>query len=488
MTTYSQAIILICGPLILVAPVLAWIGIGRFAYRTTRVWYAACFALACVYILLVARPFVPGVLSYNFAQTLKILSLCMLIYALKVNLGEPLVHKKFFTALLLANAGIYQILRANVDESTVVIYNQILFIWLDGWVLWKAWLLSRKYESRGAILICLGAVVIEIAYLLRVAAQYEGVGVGSLALFGWDTSSVVLAGIIDLLCKNVGFFGFVLEKANQEKRQAELSSLQSKIKLEGSMLREAELGQLVHERDEMLRMLSHESRVSTLETLSSNLSHEINQPLATILLNAETARSMLAEDSLDRAELTETLDAVISENKRATQIVQRIRDLAKNKPITMQMFELLPVVETALGIIKADLDQKGLCLSYDPTEFQRSVYGDPLLLNDVLLNLIKNAAESLMQSPHADRCIVLRCEVVAGEMVVVEVADNGVGIPEEVAQHVFDPFFTTKEAGLGLGLALSRSIMSRMLGDLRFEQASGWTKFRISMKNSVVNA
>lgn len=488
MTTYSQAIVLICGPLILVAPVLAWIGTGRFADRTTRVWYAACFALACAYILLVARPFVPSILSYNFAQTLKVLSLCMLIYALKINLGEPLVQKKFFIALLVANAAIYQILRANVDESTVVIYNQILFIWLDGWLLWKAWLLSRKYESRGAILICLGAAVIEIAYLLRVAAQYEGVGVGSLALFGWDTSSVVLAAIIDLLCKNVGFFGFVLEKSNQEKRQAELSSLQSKIKLEDSMLREAELGQLVHERDEMLRMLSHESRVSTLETLSSNLSHEINQPLATILLNAETARSMLEEDSLDRVELTETLDAVISENKRATQIVQRIRDLVKNKPITMQMFELLPVVETALGIIKADLSQKGLCLSYDATEFQRSVYGDPLLLNDVLLNLIKNAAESLMQSPNADRSIVLRCEVVAGEMVVVEVADNGVGIPEEVAQHVFDPFFTTKEAGLGLGLALSRSIMSRMQGDLRFEQASGWTKFRISMKNSVVNA
>lgn len=205
--------------------------------------------------------------------------------------------------------------------------------------------------------------------------------------------------------------------------------------------------------------LAHLSRVTMLGELSGSLSHELNQPLTAILSNAQAALRFLANDQGDIDEVRLILEDIVSEDKRAGEIIRRLRLLLKKGEVNLQPLNMNEVVQDALKLIRSDLMNHGITLRAELDEAIPAVSGDRVQLQQVLLNLIINASDAMSGVPTEGRQLLVRTMLAPADGVQVSVVDNGSGIPPEALQRVFEPFFTTKSLGMGLGLAVCNTII-----------------------------
>ncbi len=214
------------------------------------------------------------------------------------------------------------------------------------------------------------------------------------------------------------------------------------------------------------QQLAHVSRVSTVGELGQNLAHEINQPLAAILANAESAKQLLAGEPPDLKEASEALDDIMADNKRAQEVIRRIRNLVKNTPSAHTRIDLSRVTAEAIKVIQTDAAAKGVAIDLDLESVLPPVLGDPVQLQQVALNLIVNAMEAVSQNQFPPRLVTVKTGRDGEGSVCLWVSDTGAGIELQTAERLFEPFFTTKPQGLGLGLSISRSIVEAHGGSL----------------------
>ena len=214
--------------------------------------------------------------------------------------------------------------------------------------------------------------------------------------------------------------------------------------------------------------LTHLARVTTLSELSSSLAHELNQPLAIILTNAQAAQRLLAQQPPDLAEIRDILADIVSEDERAGEVIRRLRALLKLEEIRLMPLAVNPVLEDVLRIMRSDLIGRGVTVHTDLAAKLPHVVGDRVQIQQVLLNLIINAGDAMAANPPADRHLTLTTSHRDG-MVRISVSDTGCGLPPD-AKRVFEPFYTTKKSGLGLGLPICRSIASSHHGQLWAEK------------------
>jgi signal transduction histidine kinase len=231
--------------------------------------------------------------------------------------------------------------------------------------------------------------------------------------------------------------------------------------------------------------LAHLSRVATLGELSGALAHELNQPLTAILSNAQAALHFLAHPELDRAELTEILGDIVAADQRANQVIRRLRLLFQKGQIQIEPLDVNEVVQDVLEIIQRDLLNRSITVELELASGLPLVRGDRVQLQQVLLNLMTNAIDA-MDEPGSDRRLCLRTACVDGEGVRVTIRDSGHGIPEEVLELVFEPFFTTKKQGLGLGLAVCRTILAAHGSELVAENhPDGGASFHFTLPDAI---
>jgi PAS domain S-box-containing protein len=217
--------------------------------------------------------------------------------------------------------------------------------------------------------------------------------------------------------------------------------------------------------------LAHLSRVATVGELFGSLAHELNQPLAIILTNAQAAQRFLAQQPPDLAEARDILADIVSEDQRAGEVIRRLRSLLKHGEISRQPLAINDIVNEVLQLSRSDLIRHGITIRSILAADLPPVAGDRIQLQQVLLNLILNACDSMAGTPPDGRQITVataRCD----GAVRVSVADAGCGLPPDV-ERVFEPFYTTKKQGLGLGLAICRSIASAHEGRLWAENGAG---------------
>jgi C4-dicarboxylate-specific signal transduction histidine kinase len=205
--------------------------------------------------------------------------------------------------------------------------------------------------------------------------------------------------------------------------------------------------------------LAHLSRVTMLGELSGSLAHELNQPLTAILSNAQAAEQILAADAPDLGEVREILGDIVEENKRAGEVIRRLRFLLKKGETDHQPLDLAEVVGDVLKIMRSDLLNRGVTVTVETTLDFPFINGDRVQLQQILLNLVVNACDAMDGAAPGERRLYVRVEPGADGSVHVSVADRGLGIPGEKLAAVFEPFVTTKVNGLGLGLAVCRSII-----------------------------
>jgi C4-dicarboxylate-specific signal transduction histidine kinase len=211
--------------------------------------------------------------------------------------------------------------------------------------------------------------------------------------------------------------------------------------------------------------LTHMTRVSTMGQLSASIAHQLNQPLAAILGNAEVARKMLRREPLDLAELGEICDDIVAQDLRATEIIGRLSALFRRGDMKFVRFDLNAFILETLELMRTELLVRHVTPVVELTPAWPQVDGDRVQLQQVLLNIVMNAADAMKDTDVGRRRIVIRTEL-EGDFCRLCIADNGTGIPPEEIRNVFAAFWSTKGAGVGVGLAVSQSIVNAHQGTL----------------------
>jgi C4-dicarboxylate-specific signal transduction histidine kinase len=225
--------------------------------------------------------------------------------------------------------------------------------------------------------------------------------------------------------------------------------------------KQAEL-EIARQRDE----LTHLSRVNMLGELAGSLAHELNQPLTAILSNAQAAQRFLAHDQPDLNEVRDILVDIVAEDKRAGEVIRRLRPLLKKGEVQRLPLNVNEVVLEALELVRGDLVNHGVAAQTELAPDLPVLHGDRVQLQQVLLNLVMNACDAMAGAARDDRQITIRTDLAGDGLVRVSVVDSGPGIAPDKLEQVFEPFYTTKPHGMGLGLAVCRTIIMAHGGKL----------------------
>jgi signal transduction histidine kinase len=222
----------------------------------------------------------------------------------------------------------------------------------------------------------------------------------------------------------------------------------------------------------MLQRRERENRLMSVEAATAAIAHEIKQPLAAISVRCSAALRWLRGTPPELEEVRVCLTASINASDRANEIVESTRELFKTTAHQLTMIDINRLVQQVLRMVENDLRGQGVTVS---TKFEKDlpqIMGDRTLLQQVILNLIKNAIEAMDTVPTTRKALRLVTTQDGNSVVSLSVQDTGPGINSETETHVFDAFFTTKSSGMGLGLSISRKVIQDHGGDLRLTKAS----------------
>jgi signal transduction histidine kinase len=224
---------------------------------------------------------------------------------------------------------------------------------------------------------------------------------------------------------------------------------------------------------ELRGQLAQIDRVNLLGRLASGLAHELSQPLSAVSLNLAAARRQLKNGSPDIDDLGAILGDINDDKDRALEIIHRMRRLFKQRAIELNPIEIDDVVRNALALVRADAKSKHVVLRWQPPPGLPLVSGDSVHLSQVLLNLLTNSIQAVQSRSVDARLIVVeaKTDAATGEVEIC-VQDSGPGVPGAIVHRIFDPLFTTKPDGMGMGLALSHTIIEAHGGRLWAGNAS----------------
>lgn len=222
---------------------------------------------------------------------------------------------------------------------------------------------------------------------------------------------------------------------------------------------------------EQREQLAHAGRVSALGQLAASLAHELDQPLGAILNNAEAAQILLAKDRPKTAELREILDDIISDDRRAGDVLDRIRAMVQKQPFRPEAVDVSKLFRDTVNLVQAVAAKKGIKIEASCEPGSSRVEGDRILLQQVLLNLLLNSIDAI--GNRSDGLISLRAGEAGHDRIGISVSDNGGGVPSGEIPSLLQPFHTTKEGGLGMGLPMVNSIVEQHGGSLRLDNQPG---------------
>jgi len=223
---------------------------------------------------------------------------------------------------------------------------------------------------------------------------------------------------------------------------------------------------------ENLAVVAHLNRVGAVGELAGSLAHELNSPLGAVLNNAQAARRMIAGAPRDAQDLQECLDDIVQDAQRAGEVIRRMRGVLRREDFRPSPVDVAGVVRDAVRLVEADARDRDVVLAVDVDPALPPVSGDDVQLAQVVLNLVMNGIDALARTPRERRRVLIRA-VAKGDGVEISVTDSGPGISSAERERVFEPFYSTKPAGLGMGLAISRSIVEAHGGTIAVDAAPG---------------
>lgn len=225
---------------------------------------------------------------------------------------------------------------------------------------------------------------------------------------------------------------------------------------------------------------AHAARVSMLGELATSIAHEVRQPLAAIVTNAETSLRWLAREEPNVAKARELITRIAASTRRANDIIQRVRSMAVKQEPERRVLDLAEVIDEALHFVRHDLDAREIILLRADAGEIPPVIGDRVQLQQVVVNLLVNSIQAIVHADSQERRIELKVDVESADAVTLSVHDTGLGVAEADLDRVFDGFFTTKDTGMGIGLAICQSIIAEHGGEIGVtNHPAGGAVFRV---------
>jgi PAS domain S-box-containing protein len=212
--------------------------------------------------------------------------------------------------------------------------------------------------------------------------------------------------------------------------------------------------------------LAHANRVTTMGHLTASIAHEVNQPLAAIVTNAQVCLRWFTRDVPNLEEVREAAELIARDGKRASDVISRIRALVRKTGSEKEQLNINQAIEEVVHLTEDEALRKGVVLRTERADDLPFVLGDRVQLQQVLLNLIINGMEAMSSVANGVRELLVYSRLHESNQVLVAVQDSGIGVEPENLKKIFDPFYTTKSQGMGMGLAISRSIVENHGGKL----------------------
>lgn len=218
--------------------------------------------------------------------------------------------------------------------------------------------------------------------------------------------------------------------------------------------------------------LTHVARLSTLGGMVSGLAHELNQPLCAITTYAQTCLRKMRDGEAKLDDLQHGLSQIVRQAERADEIFSRIRNFSRKSQMRRQRVNIREIIETTIGFIRTELDHNDIGLECSFPRNTLLVFADAIQVQQVLLNLLRNSLDALSANGDREKRITIKVGSVDRSFTKITVTDTGPGCPSEELHRLFEPFFTTKDAGLGVGLSISQSIVEGHGGKLWLASSS----------------
>jgi C4-dicarboxylate-specific signal transduction histidine kinase len=257
-------------------------------------------------------------------------------------------------------------------------------------------------------------------------------------------------------------------KRAEQALQKLLGELESRVQERTAELARAndELRSEIVERQRAQAELAHVSRVMTLGELTASIAHEVNQPLAAVVTNAQAGLRWLSLETPRLDELRAAVERIARDGNRASAVIQRVRALAKKTDPQMVALDINDSIREAISLEQREVLGRGVSLRTELAPALPTVLGDRVQLQQVIINLVMNALEAMEPVTDRPREMLIRSQQHEAAQVLVAVQDSGIGIDSHNAEGLFNAFFTTKPGGMGMGLSISRSIIAAHGGRL----------------------
>jgi len=440
----SQTTLVLSALFFLVLPALVWWATPGLQAAPVA-WWCAGSALAGTGIVLMAvRPWIPPLASFHGGNTCLLASMLLWSQSLRALQQRP--WSLLLLAVWIALAALYYgVLHAGFDPDVRGMGMRAGLGLLSLYTAWMALRLARRLRSYNAGLIAAAYLLLALGLWAQLILHGGGGHQPNPFSRTWDASLIALTALVTAAVGHFCFTGMVLDTAarQQARAAAARAAAQETARLDAQM----------RQRDRRYR----------LTLVAGSLGHELNQPLAAALTQAQVAQRRLQSARVDARQLGDLLEKAGAGLERAADILDRIRASARARGLDLVRLDLRDVVRESVALLEDECRKLGVRLESLLAEQPLWSKGDEVALSQVLVNLVRNAMQ--VEGGAQPRLIEIRCAIAQGEVQVV-VRDNGPGVPDEVLQRLGESFVSMRENGLGLGLAISLAIAGQHQGRL----------------------
>lgn len=458
-----------------------WFALSEQRNVQVRLWCISGLISGVAVVLLALRETVGEFAFLYVAQFLMVIGNMGRTIALRMYLPIPLKP----AMLVHAVAGlVYYVCvivgyEAGVDILTLsaLFYGFYAVICID--YLLVGMLVNYHSQRLGPRVLALGGLVLSGSLGFKASALIMGFGADHIYGPGVDQYVMISGQFIAITLVNIGFLRIFLDLQQQKNLITERNLAAAEARSSLLSQHKIELQSLLTEREEIIRQLTLSNKTASMGALVASLAHELNQPLCAIRLNAQLVERKLNAADADVDGARKFLDSVINDNRRAADIITRLRAMFDQKDRGEQTLDMHQLLRDTVSLVQMRASDEDILINENMSDQAAWIQGDPAQLQQVILNLLNNAMDALASVQRPRKTIAITTRLDDGHLIL-SIHDNGGGIPESQQASVFELFKTSKAEGMGVGLWLSKTVVNGHRGDIRFTTRIGeGTQFEV---------